>query len=95
MVVLPYKTATQSGVTQIAYNFNRPVIISNVGGLSEIVEDGVTGYVVKPNAEGIANAVITFFNQNKFEKFSQNIKKVKKKFSWESFSNNLIDFSNK
>lgn len=93
VVVLPYKTATQSGVTQIAYNFNRPVIISNVGGLSEIVVDGETGFVVKPHPEELAEAIIRFFDESKFNKFTDNIKEYKKRYSWNNFANQLMEFS--
>lgn len=93
VVVLPYKTATQSGVTQIAFNFNRPVIISDVGGLSEMVEDGINGYVVKPVAEDIANAIIKFFKENKTNEFSKNVSLTKDSYSWHTFANNLVQFS--
>ena len=89
-MALPYRTATQSGITQIAYNFNRPVIVSNVGGLAEIVPNGKVGYVVKPQPEDFANAIIKFFKEDKFEDFSKNIQTHKKLFSWEKFVDNLI-----
>ena len=61
LVVQPYRTATQSGVTQIAYHFEVPMVVSGVGGLPEIVEDGVTGFVVKTEPEDIAGAVNEYF----------------------------------
>ena len=66
VVALPYRTATQSGITQIAYNFNIPVIVSNVGGLAEIVPDGKVGYVVEPNADEFANAIIKIGDNTRF-----------------------------
>ena len=57
IVVQPYKDATQSGVTQIAYHFNKPMITTNVGGLAEIVPDGKVGYVIKPDSKEIAEAI--------------------------------------
>jgi len=60
LVALPYRAATQSGITQIAFNFNRPVVVSAVGGLAEIVPNGTVGYVVKPRSEDFANAIIKF-----------------------------------
>ncbi len=57
LLVLPYRTATQSGVTQIAFHFDLPMVVTDVGGLPEIVRDGVTGYVASPTAESIAAAI--------------------------------------
>jgi len=58
VLVQPYKTATQSGVTQIAYNFELPMIVTDVGGLPEIVPDGRVGYVCRPDAAGVADALV-------------------------------------
>jgi len=93
VVALPYRTATQSGITQIAYNFNRPVIVSDVGGLAEIVPNGKVGYVVKPQSEDFANAIIKFFKEDNFEEFSKNIEPHKQLFSWEKFVNNLMELA--
>lgn len=95
IVVLPYKTATQSGITQIAFNFNRPVIISDVGGLSETVIDGKTGYVVSPESEPIAGAIVKYFEKNKYYEFSENIKNYKKNYSWKTFTQKLMEFATK
>lgn len=93
VVALPYKTATQSGITQIAYNFNRPVIVSDVGGLAEIVPNGKVGYVAKPQPEAFANVIIKFFKEDKFEEYSKNIETHKQLFSWEIFVDNLIELA--
>ncbi len=90
VVALPYRTATQSGITQIAYNFNRPVIVSDVGGLAEIVPNGKNGYVVKPESNEFAKAIVKFFKEDKFDEFSKNIKIHKQLFSWEIFVDNLM-----
>jgi D-inositol-3-phosphate glycosyltransferase len=82
LVVQPYKSATQSGVTQIAYHFNKPMIITDVGGLAEFVPDGKVGYVVKPEPEKIADAILKFFNEKKEQEFSANAAKEKEKYSW-------------
>lgn len=82
LVVQPYKDATQSGVTQIAYHFNKPMIVTNVGGLAEIIPDGKVGYVVKPVVSEIADAVSEFYEQNKEKEFSENTKTEKEKYSW-------------
>lgn len=89
IVVQPYKNATQSGVTQIAYNFDKPMIITNVGGLEEFVPDGVAGYVVNPDSKEVASAIIKFYAENKEEDFVANVKLLKEKYSWKYFLNNL------
>ena len=86
MIVQPYRSATQSGVTQIAYHFEKPMLVTDVGGLSEIVPDGKVGYVVQPNAPAIANAINDFYDNSKEAQFSANIKEEKKRFQWDSFA---------
>lgn len=84
LVVLPYVSATQSGIVQIAYGFTKPVIVTEVGGLPDVVEDGRTGYVVKPESpEAIAEAAIKFFRENQAERMIRNIEKESYRFSWE------------
>jgi len=83
IVVQPYKDATQSGVTQIAYHFEKPMITTNVGGLAEIVPDEKVGFVVKPDPEEITDAIIRFYNENRENEFISNIKTEKLKYSWE------------
>ncbi|MDD4848112.1 MAG: glycosyltransferase [Bacteroidales bacterium] len=85
IVVQPYKDATQSGVTQVAYHFEKPVITTNVGGLSEIVLDGKTGYIVNPDSDLISKKIIQFFEENRYDEFVSNIKTEKTKYSWEQF----------
>jgi len=82
LVVQPYKSATQSGVTQIAYHFNKPMIITNVGGLNEFVPDGKVGYVVNPDPIEIAQAILDFYSGNKEQEFSANAAEEKLKYSW-------------
>jgi len=94
IVVQPYKNATQSGVTQIAYNFNKPMIITNVGGLEEFVPDNVVGFVVNPQSEEVANAIIRFYDENKEKEFISNILEIKEKYSWKYFMNNLKSLFN-
>ena len=83
VVVQPYKDATQSGVTQIAYHFNKPMITTDVGGLAEIVPDGKVGFVVKPGVNEITDAILKFFDGNKESEFVENVKQEKKKYTWE------------
>ncbi|MCJ8164845.1 glycosyltransferase [Pontibacter sp. E15-1] len=85
LVVQPYKHATQSGVTQVAYHFDKPMVVTNVGGLAELVPDGEVGYVVAPSPEAIAAAILRFFNADRQEDFSANIRQFKKRFSWSHF----------
>lgn len=81
-VVLPYKTATQSGVTQICYNFSTPVIVTRVGGLAEIVPDGRVGFVAEPTVEGVREAIERIFEGDTIEQFSRNMLEERKRFSW-------------
>lgn len=82
MVVQPYKSATQSGVTQIAFHYNKPMLVTDVGGLGEIVPDGKVGYVVKPCAEAISEAIFDFYENDRIEAFTKNVIGEKEKFSW-------------
>jgi glycosyltransferase involved in cell wall biosynthesis len=86
MIVQPYRSATQSGVTQIAYHFEKPMLVTDVGGLSEIVPDGKVGYVLQPNAPAISNAINDFYDNSRETLFSANIKEEKKRFQWDSFA---------
>ncbi len=86
IVAQPYKTATQSGVTQIAFHFEKPMLVTNVGGLPEIVPDGKIGYVVEPDAKQIADALHRFFTENKQEEFEKNLIEEKKKYAWPAFT---------
>ena len=83
-VVLPYISATQSGIVQIAYNFDKPVIATDVGGLSEVVVNEKTGYIVRPeDPEAFADAIVKFYSQNKNQEFVSNVKVEKGKYSWD------------
>ncbi len=82
IVAQPYKTATQSGVTQIGYHFEKPMLVTNVGGLAEIIPDQVVGYVVEPKPTDIANALVDYFEQNKMTLFEENVRIEKRKYSW-------------
>jgi D-inositol-3-phosphate glycosyltransferase len=89
IVAQPYKDATQSGVTQIAYYFEKPMLTTNVGGLSEMVPDGKVGYVVAPDVNEISEALMRFFNENKEQEFATNAAIEKKRFSWEILLNKI------
>jgi D-inositol-3-phosphate glycosyltransferase len=91
IVVQPYKTATQSGVTQIAYYFDKPMLVTDVGGLREIVPDGICGYVVQPDPESITDALLDFYNNNRKEKFTDGVMKEKVKFTWEKMTKAILE----
>ena len=91
IVAQPYRSATQSGVTQIAYHFDKPMIVTNVGGLSEIVPNGKCGYVVEPDPNAIYMAISDFFVNNRKQEFSDNVKEEKKKYLWSAMTASLID----
>lgn len=84
LIVQPYRTATQSGVTQIAYHFERPMLVTNVGGLAEIVTHNKVGYVCDANPESIQNSIKDFFDNNREEEFSKNTASEKHRFSWDA-----------
>ena len=89
IIVQPYKHATQSGVTQIAYHFEKPMLVTNVGGLNEIVPHNKVGYVCKPNANDVANHLVDFFSKNKEGLFIEGVKKEKSKYSWDKMIENI------
>jgi len=92
VVVLPYKTASQSGVLQIAYHFDIPVVTTNVGGLSEYIDDSSTGILIESNNPiKLSEVLYNNLNNNYFEQFPDNIKEYKKKFSWEYFINGIYE----
>jgi D-inositol-3-phosphate glycosyltransferase len=90
LVVQPYKDATQSGVTQIAYHFDKPMVVTNVGGLPELVPDGECGWVVEPSADSIANAIERYFSDNDPESFKAGIRDQKARFGWDRMVDTLI-----
>ena len=83
IVAQPYKTATQSGVTQVAFHFECPMLVTNVGGLPEIVPDGKIGYVVNPDAQDIADALVRYYKENKEEEFTVGVREEKLKYGWD------------
>jgi glycosyltransferase involved in cell wall biosynthesis len=89
--VLPYKSATQSGIVQIAYNFNMPVIATDKGGLSEMITDNKTGLII-PSHEPtlIAGKIEEYFKNNCYSEFSKNIQLHREDFSWEGFAEAII-----
>ncbi|MBT5353770.1 MAG: glycosyltransferase [Flavobacteriales bacterium] len=82
MITQTYRTATQSGVTQIAYHFERPMLVTNVGGLAEIVPHNKVGYVCDINTKYIADSIVEFYSEEKEEEFTKNTKEEKLRFTW-------------
>lgn len=87
LVVQPYKTATQSGVTQIAYHFERPMLVTRVGGLPEIVPDGRVGYVADPDPASIAAAIDRYAAEQ--PDFTEGLRAERQRYSWEEFAQKL------
>jgi D-inositol-3-phosphate glycosyltransferase len=95
VVILPYKDATQSGIVQVAMNFSKPIIATNVGGLGEVVHDNETGFIVDAkNPAQLAEAIIKFYNENKEEEFTGNIEKELEKYSWKKFVEGITELIN-
>jgi len=86
IVVQPYKSATQSGVTQIAYHFEKPMLVTNVGGLGEIIPDGKVGYVVEPKPSSIADALADFFENGRYDAFVEGVRDEKQKYQWSNMT---------
>lgn len=92
VVVQPYKTATQSGITQICYQMEKPMIVTAVGGLAEMVPDGKVGYVVNVNADEICNAIAEFYAKGDIDRFLKDIKEQKNRYSWHSMAQVLLNY---
>lgn len=89
LVAQPYRSATQSGVSQIAYHFEKPMLVTNVGGLPETVPNGKVGYVTQVNSQSIADALVDFFENNRAEQFTENVKAEKQKYQWSKLADTL------
>lgn len=84
-VVLPYISATQSGIAQIAYNFDTPVIATDVGGLGEVVLNNKTGFLVPPNnPQALARSIVQYYRENREPEFTAHVREEKKKYTWEA-----------
>ena len=90
LVVQPYKSATQSGVTQIAYHFNKPMIVTDVGGLADLCPHEKVGYVVSTDPKEISEAILRFYSEEDQNKFINNIVEEKKKYSWSVLTGNIL-----
>lgn len=90
ILVQPYKTASQSGVSQVAYHFNKPMIVTNVGALPEMVPDGKVGYVTNVDSDEVREAILKYVEHTDKQYFINNILQEKEKYSWEVFVSNLL-----
>jgi D-inositol-3-phosphate glycosyltransferase len=90
IVAQPYRTATQSGVTQIAYHFGKPMLVTNVGGLPEMVPNGQAGYVVNPEPEPIAVALADYFSMDRKPEMERFVSMHKSAFTWSGFAGALL-----
>ena len=86
LVAQPYKTATQSGVTQIAFHFERPMLVTRVGGLPEIVPDGEVGFVVDPRPEPIADALVRYYGEGWEQRLTEGVRREKRKYLWSNMT---------
>ena len=94
LIVQPYKSATQSGVTQIAYHFEKPMLVTNVGGLAEIVPDGKVGYVCEVSEDSVADALSRFVAMERDKRedlFRKNIQKEKQKYAWSNMTKLIVE----
>jgi glycosyltransferase involved in cell wall biosynthesis len=89
LVTQTYHSATQSGVTKVALHFDKPSLVTDVGGLGEIILHGKSGYVVKADAKQIADAIIDYYKENREEAFVKATIEEKKKYSWEVMVDNI------
>ena len=93
LAVLPYRSATQSGISSVAYHFEIPMIVTDVGGLKETIGDRGTGIVAENAApESIRKEILRYFNEDNQERFIENIRKEKERLSWKSFAAELVEF---
>lgn len=91
--VIPYRSATQSGVVQLSYAFDKPVIATRVGGIEEAVTDGETGLLAEAeNPADLAEKILAFYAQNRLPEFRENIRINNQRFSWDTFTTRLLDF---
>ncbi|MBY5959921.1 glycosyltransferase [Membranicola marinus] len=91
LIIQTYKTASQSGVSQIAYHFECPILVTDVGGLGEVVLHQKTGYVTEKDPEDIAHCIADYFENNRRKPFSLTMQQEKPKYSWKVFSEKIID----
>ncbi len=95
MVVQPYKSATQSGVTQIGYHFEKPMLVTDVGGLKEIIPHGKVGYVTMPDEAEIATSIHDFYTNHREPAFVEGARDEKKKYLWSRMTDTVYQLLEK
>jgi glycosyltransferase involved in cell wall biosynthesis len=95
LVVQPYKSATQSGISQIAYHFEKPMVVTNVGGLVEMVPDGVVGFQAEPDPSSIAAAIEKYYTENREADMITALRREKQQYSWARLANEVLSLANK
>jgi glycosyltransferase involved in cell wall biosynthesis len=91
--ILPYRSATQSGVALLSFSFDVTVIASRVGGMEEAVIDNVNGYLVEPeNPETLADRIVALYQGDTIYRFRKNIKETRQNLSWDNFTDQLLEF---
>lgn len=93
LLTQPYRTATQSGISQIAYHFGLPMLVTDVGGLAEIVPDQRVGYVTPVDEKKIAESILDFFIHDRAEEFRKNVETEKKRFTWDAMSQAILELA--
>ena len=91
MVALPYKSATQSGVTQVAYAFDVPMVVTRVGGLEEMVADDVVGVLADTTPRSVADAIARVWEGDNLERYREGVRREKSRFSWEATADRIED----
>jgi D-inositol-3-phosphate glycosyltransferase len=91
LVTQTYRSATQSGVTQIAYHFGRPMLVTDVGGLAETVPHGKVGYVTNQDPKVIAGYIDDFFRNGREQDMARNVEEERSRFSWDHFTRGVFD----
>ena len=94
LIAQPYKSATQSGVTQVAFHFEKPMLVTNVGGLGEIVHHGKMGYAVAPEADAIAEAIKDYFTNDRKDAFTDYVRREKTKYNWDKLTSAFLKLYN-
>lgn len=89
MVALPYKSATQSGVTQVAYAFGVPMVVTNVGGLAEMVENDIVGVLAEVSARSVADAIARCYEGNNLERYRAGVVRNSERFSWNATADRI------
>jgi len=89
LVVQPYKSATQSGISQIAYHFEKPMVVTNVGGLAETIPDNKVGFICEPEPGAIATVVEKYYRDQREADMTAALRIEKQKYSWQSLAAEL------